>query len=279
MPRWSVLSSATAASNRPSSSDPLRRIAVTVAALVALALAAPLATAEVVQEGGLRVSFGAGVSPHGLPRGKAAPISVELSGAISTADGSEPPQLSTISVAINRTAKLDYAGLPTCNYHQIQPASTAEAIESCSDSVVGRGDFKAAVALPEQSPFPSQGQIVAFNGLLHGQHVIFAHIYGTTPLPQSSVIVFRIGRASGNYRLQLTAQLPLVAAEWGHVSGVRLTLGREFTYRGRQKSFLSASCPAPKGFTVATAPFARVGFGFADGRLLQSTLVRSCAVK
>jgi hypothetical protein len=97
-------------------------------------------------------------------------------------------------------------------------------------------------------------------------------------LPQSAVIIFRLGHQAGTYGLTMTAALPQVAAEWGHVSAVELTLSRIFRYRGRERSFLSADCPAPPGFTVATAPFARVGFAFDDGLVLQSTMVRSCSV-
>jgi hypothetical protein len=259
----------------------LRRIAVLVGVLLPIALLTAICApgpvdGEVVQLDGLRVVFDGKVAPKALPRVGSAPVSVELSGAISTVDGSAPPQLQTIQMAISRDASLDYAGLPTCNYHQIQPASTVEAIESCPDSVVGEGSFSAAVALPDQSPFPSQGKIIAFNGLLHGRHVIFAHIYGTKPLPQSSVIVFSFGRATGTYRILLSAELPQVAAEWGHVSGIQLTLGRTFTYKGRKHGFLSAGCPAPAGFNTATSSLVRANFDFDDGRTLESTLVGTC---
>jgi hypothetical protein len=243
-------------------SKALRRAAALVAAL--LLSTAALAAAEVTQVGNLRVSFGGGIFPHALPRHGVAPVEVTLSGDIKTTDGLAPPQLRTISLAINRNGKLDYRGLPVCRYHQIQPASTKEAIEACPDSVVGRGDFKANVVLPEQSPFPSSGRVIAFNGILHGRHDVFAHIYGTDPLPQSRV---------------LSADLPKVAAEWGYVSGVSLSLKRTFRYRGRTHSFLSAGCPAPEGFPGATFSFARATFGFEDGRILTSTLTRSCGVR
>jgi hypothetical protein len=237
-----------------------------------------MAAAEVTQEGNLRVSFEGGIFPHALPRQGVAPVQVTLSGEIKTTDGLPPPQLRTISLAINRNGKLDYRGLPACHYHQIQPASTREAIETCPDSVIGKGDFKANVVLPEQSPFPSSGRVIAFNGTLHGRHVVFAHIYGTDPLPQSRVLSFELGRASGTYRTTLTAELPRVAAEWGYVSGVSLSLKRNFRYNGKDRSFLSAGCPAPKGFPGATFSLARASFGFEDGRTLSSTLTRSCGV-
>lgn len=252
---------------------------VTVGALLAALALCAAAGAEVVQENGLRVSFKGKVAPHALPRQGTAPVAVTLGGEISTNDGSEPPQLTTITVAINRSGKLDYQGLPACRYHQIQPASTREAVEACPDSVVGRGSFRAAVALPEQSPFPSQGKIVAFNGNLHGERVLFAHIYGTVPLPQSTTVAFHYGRGSGAYGLTLNAELPQVAAEWGHVSGLELTLGHEYRYRGRERSYLSAGCAAPAGFPGAIFPFARASFGFDDGRVLAATMTRSCSVE
>jgi hypothetical protein len=255
----------------------LRSAALPAAALCLFGFTS-LASAEVVQEGNLRVSFTGGISPHALPRKAPAPVKVTFGGEIKTLDGAQPPQLRTISLAINRGGKYDHRGLPACHYHQIQPASTREAAETCSDSVVGTGTFSAHVALPEQSPFPSSGEVIAFNGIFHGRHVVFVHVYGTVPLPQSQVIVFRIGKTSGAYRTTLTGELPQVAADWGYVSGLSLTLGRNFTYRGKKRSLLSAACPAPAGL-AATFTFAKAAFGFEDGRQLGVTMTRICRAK
>jgi hypothetical protein len=255
-----------------------RSLSGSVAAALALILAvtATGASAEIAQQGTLRVSFAGGLTPHKLPRRGQVPVAVTLGGQVSTTDGSAPPQLRTISLAINRNGHLDYAGLPTCNYHQIQPASTSEAIRSCRRALVGAGEFRANVVLPEQSPFPSAGRVLAFNGLLHGRHVIFAHIYGTEPLPQSRVLAFELGRPKGGYGTTLTAELPRVAADWGYVSAVTLTLKRQFRFRGRPRSYISAGCPAPGSLALATFPLARASFGFEDGKVLSATLIRSC---
>ncbi len=256
----------------------LRALKLGLAAATFLVVVAG-AQAEVAQQGNLRVSFQGKVAPHALPRVGTAPVSVSLSGAIKTTDGTAPPQLRTVTLAINRNGRLDYQGLPRCNFHQIQPATTAEAKEACRKSLVGTGSFEAHVALPEQSPFPSKGQVLAFNGNLHGRPVIYAHIFGTEPLPQSYVLAFRIRRTKGEYATTLEAELPRVAAEWGYVSGISLTLQRSFTYKGKRRSYLSAGCPAPKGFPGATFSFAKASFGFEDGRLLSSKLQRSCGVR
>jgi hypothetical protein len=253
-------------------------LAVALIAATGLCLAAP-APAEVTQQGTLRVAFGGKIAPHRLPRQGKAPVAVTLTGEIKTTTAADPPQLRTISIAINRNGRLDYQGLPRCNFHQIQPSTTTEALASCRRSLVGTGTFKADIALPEQSPFPSNGQILAFNGNLHGRPVIYAHIYGTEPLPTSFVLPFEIHHARGRYATTLLAALPRVAADWGFVRGLSLTLERRFRYRGRSRSYLSAACPAPVGFPGASFPFARASFGFEDGRTLSVTMIRSCGVR
>ncbi len=251
-----------------------------IAGVLALTVfsSAASATAEVTQQGNLRVSFQGTLAPHQLPREGKAPVAVTLGGAIATTDGQAPPQLRTVALAINRNGRIDYRGLPRCQLHQIQPATTAEARSACGRSLVGSGSLQADVALPEQSPFPSDGQILAFNGTLAGRPVLFAHVYGTEPLPQSFTLAFRLERGQGRYGAIFVARLPRVAAAWGFVSGIALTLQRTFTYKGQRHSYLSAGCPAPKGFPGATFSFARASFGFEDGRRLSSSLVRSCGV-
>ena len=51
------------------------------------------------------------------------------------------------------------------------------------------------------------------------------------------------------------------------------------TDHGRERSYLSAACAAPDGFTIGVFPFVRVGMTFEDGRKLASTLIRTCRVK
>lgn len=257
----------------------MSRLGAGAAVLAALFLVGGVAGAEVAQNGNLRVSFEGKLSPRALPRVGRAPVSVTLGGEIRTTDGHDPPQLRRIVISLNRHGHLDYRGLPRCNFHQIQPATTVEAARACRRSLVGRGSFRAKVVLPEQSPFPSNGTILAFNGNLHGKPVIYAHIYGTTPLPTSFVLPFQIRKRGSGYGTDLVALLPQIAAEWGHVSGVSLTLGRNYRFRGARRSYLSAGCPAPAGFSTASFALAKATFSFEDGREVSSTLVRTCGVR
>ena len=67
--------------------------------------------------------------------------------------------------------------------------------------------------------------------------------------------------------------------ELGRVDhGIRLKLNRTFRYKGQTHHYLTASCPAPKGFSGATFAFAKAEFVFA-GTTVESTLNRSCRAK
>jgi hypothetical protein len=248
-----------------------------VALLVVLAVAG-LARAEVVQRDHLRVSFEGELTPHTLPRSGEAPVKVAVGGKITTTNGSNPPQLRTVSIAINRNGHLAVGGLPVCRIQQIQPASNAGALEACRDSLVGEGSFSANVLLPSQAPFPSAGKVLAFNGAFHGKPAILAHVYGTQPAPTSYTLPFQVIPTKGTFGTTLEASLPQVTSEWGYVTGLSLTLGRTFRYRGKAHSYLSGSCPAPAGFPGATFPLAQASFGF-PGHTLTSILTRSCKVR
>jgi hypothetical protein len=253
----------------------VRKAIPLLAALLCLSVAAR-ALAEVSQEGKLRVTFDGQIAPKRLPRKGAAPISVQVGGQVSTTDRSEPPQLRSIEIAINREGRLDYAGLPTCRIDDIQPATTQNALAACGESKVGTGTFSANVSIPGQTPFPSKGKTIAFYGTYKGKPTVFAHVYGTDPVPTSFTLPLTISKAKGTFPTVLFTSLPEVTGKAGFITGIELSLHRTYAYRGKRHSFLSAGCPAPKGFTRASFPMARVSFGFAGGRTLGSVLTRDC---
>ena len=150
---------------------------------------------------------------------------------------------------------------------------------ACGPSLVGEGRFSANVRFPEQSPFPSVGKVLAFNGVLRGSSVIFAHIYGTKPVPTSYVLPLEIEHGKGTFGTVMHASLPQATGEWGYVTGLDLKLGRTYSSHGHKRSFLSAGCPAPRGFPGAIFPLVKTSFAFAGGKTLTATLNRSCKAK
>lgn len=253
-----------------------RRVALLVG--VSALLGASAAGAELAQEGNLRVRFEAGVMPKKLPRGGAAPISVRIAGTVTTTDGAQPPALRRFEVAINRAGRLETDGLPVCRLEEIQPATTANALAACRDARVGEGLFEADVVIPEQSPFPSDGRLIAFNGRQGGKPVIFAHVYGTEPIPTSFTLPLKISRAKGRFGTVLSATLPGVTSDVAFVTGISLRLHRTFSHGGERRSYLSAGCPAPEGFPGVLYPLARASFSFAGMPPLRTTATRDCRV-
>lgn len=245
-------------------------------AVLALALlAATPAAAELIQEGQVRVSVSGSLEPKRLPRHGTAPIAMRIGGQISSTSPGDPPQLKSVSFAFNRAGKLDLAGLPKCRLGRIDPSTTAEALLACRPALVGEGHFSANVRFPEQSPFPSEGKVLSFNGVLRGQPVIFAHIYGTEPVPTSYVLPLAVHKGKGAFATRLDASLPQVTGKWGYVTGLDLRLGGAAA-SPRARGFLSAGCPAPKGFPGALFPLVRTSFAFVGGKTLTTTLTRSC---
>jgi hypothetical protein len=253
-----------------------RRVLVALAISTFGLAAASYAPAEVAQQGTLRVSFSGSFSPKKLPRDGRAPIAVSFGGDVSTTDGADPPGLRRIEIAINRQGRLDPTAVPTCGLDQIQPASTAYARRVCARARVGQGLFNAAVSIPEEAPYPSRGAVTAFNGIRNGRPVIYLHIYGTEPLPTSFTLPLSIGRGHGSFGTILRGALPSVDAHVGFVTGITLNLN-SVSRNGR--SYMSAGCPAPKGFTAAVFPLAKASFHFNGGPTLSRTLVRKCEAR
>ena len=235
--------------------------------------------AVVIQRGGIKVSFDGKLAPKKLPRQGSAPVRVSVAAKIAATDEEKnPPSLQRISIAINRYGHFDSAGLPICTERDIQPATTQNALKACKSSLVGVGTFSASVGLSRQSPFPAAGKMYAFNGRVDGKPAILAHVYGTKPVSTSFTFPFVIRQSKGTFGTTLVAKLPSTGKE-GFITGLSMNLGRNYSFKGKRYSYLSASCPAPKGFSKASFSLAHADFKFKGGRSIGSTLQRSCGVR
>lgn len=256
------------------------RLPVPIALATVTLLAAGAAHGELAQSGKLRLAFDGGISPRALPRDRLAPITARVEGSFGMVDGSRPPQVRSISIAINRNGRLFFGGLPVCDVAALQQTSTEAALSLCRDALVGHGRFAAKVDFPGLAPIPTQGRVLAFNGRAGGRPAILLHIYGTSPVRLTFVLPFRISRPQrGDFGTVLSARIPKIASDLGYVTEIELTIGRRYRYAGRPRSFLSASCAAPAGFPGAIFDFARGSFSFSNGQRLTTTLVRNCRVR
>jgi hypothetical protein len=249
--------------------------------LLATALCgAAVAHAELTKDENLLLSFNGRLLPHSLPRDRDAPVRVSLDGQVKTTDGSKPPQLRRISIAVNRYGRLSTEGLPTCRPSDLESTSPQLAMQRCGGALVGHGHFGAHLDFPELAPFPAEGTMLAFNGKLHGRPAIFLHIHGARPVEITVILTFEIHhRSQGKFGTVFTAKIPKIAADLGYVTDLSLDFGRTYHYQGQKRSFISARCAAPDGFPGALFSFARGTFVFAGNEKLVSTLARDCRVR
>lgn len=257
----------------------MRRFAI-AAVLLACLPAGVAAARQFVQQGTLRVAFEAKLLPQALPRERNAPVTVHLAGAIRTTDGSTPPQLREISIAMNRAGIVSAKGLPSCQAPELQQTSTEAALAACRSALVGRGHFAANVDFVGAPVFPARGTVLVFNSSTKSRPGLLLHLYGASPVRAAFVLPFRIARRSkGRFGTVFTTHIPRLASDKGYVTDIDLSIGRTYRYQGTQRSFISASCAAPAGFTSIPYELAKATFTFAGGQKLTSRLPGDCKVR
>jgi hypothetical protein len=243
-------------------------IAVVAAGLALLAAGGAAGDRGTRQEhcvGVLCVGDDGGIAPTKLPKHGSAPVTARIDGEIITRDGSHPPALQDLEADIDHTIEVDAVGLPTCKKKQLEASSSATARKVCGDALVGSGTTEVEVAFPEQKPFRATGPLLLFNGGVHGDTTtVFLHAYVDVPAPTAVIVRATVTRIhQGRYGLLLKAHVPKVAGGAGSATAFDLKIGRRYTYKGRKKSFLTASCPTGSWLTKGNLLFSdhtRVGF-------------------
>ena len=93
------------------------------------------------------------------------------------------------------------------------------------------------------------------------------------PGPTTFVVPIEIQKVhDGRYGFKTVAEIPKIAGGYGTPIYGRLTIGKEWIYKGKRLSYANASCP--DGRLQAKGQFT-----FKDGTFLQGTLLRPCKGK
>jgi hypothetical protein len=213
----------------------------------------------------LCVGDNGGISPTRLPKQGSAPVTARIEGEVKTRDGSHPAALQDLEADIDQTIEVDAVGLPTCKESQLEASSSATAKKVCGEAIVGSGTAEVEVAFPEQKPFRSTGPLLLFNGGVHGATTtVFLYAYVAVPAPTAVIVRATVTRIhKGRYGLRLKAHIPVVAGGAGSATAFEIKIGRRYAYKGRKKSFLTASCPTGSWATKGNLLFSdqtRLGF-------------------
>jgi hypothetical protein len=259
-----------------------RRLPGLAVAICAIAIAAGLFAAgaggERTQSGTLIVTLDGGLSPLALPRHEPAPVSVRLAGGLQTTDGTLLPRVKRVELDLPGQGVLDTTGLPTCPVRRLRDATTEAALAACRDALVGHGSLEAQVNIPNQDPFPVHATILAFNGTVNGRRAVIFHAFAARP-PTVVVLPFLLRLERAGLRTHLVADLPPELGPWPHFAHFEVDLFRRFSYQGRKRSYISASCPIPKSFTAGFFSFAKASFTLAEGRRVGTSITRSCRAR
>jgi hypothetical protein len=247
---------------------------VHVLAGVVLLVAAASAAAIVLHASNLVITTDGGFTPTALPKKGFAPIKLHGFGKIATEDGSAPPVLETVTIWFDKHGAVDTEGLPTCTPGKLAATTTAQARKLCPGAIVGTGFGKAVVNFPEQGPIPASSPITLFNAKpKHGNPVVLAHAHLTVPGPTTFVVPIEIQKVhDGRYGFKTVAKIPKIAGGYGVPLYARLSVGREWKYKGKTHSFANAGCPDGR-------LQAKGQFKFKDGTFLQGSIFKRCTGK
>lgn len=248
-------------------------------ALIALAcLTAATAQGERAQRGNLIVTLDGGFAPQALPRDRPAPVSVQLQAGLRTTDGTTLPRVTRVELGIPGQGLISSRGLPICSPRRIRNATAARALEACQPALIGSGRMVAQVKIPSQPAFAVYARLLAFNGKVHGQRAVIVHGIALRP-PTVVVLPFLIHLRPGKFGTVLTAHLPANLGPWPRFARFEMNFHRRYTYRGRERSYISASCPLPKRVPLGIFSFAKATFTLADGRRISKGIARTCRAR
>jgi len=233
-----------------------------------------LARPNVVQVGNLVVKDNGGIAPSALPKHKQIPVKAYLNASVSTVDNSHPPAAREVVIDVDKNIQVNARGLPTCKGGQLESRDTKGARRACGKAIVGTGSGQVEIAFPEQKPITVTSPLTMFNGgVAGGKTTIFVHAFITVPVPAAIVTTVKITPIRrGPYGIHTVSRIPAIAGGAGSVTRFRLKIDRKFAYKGKKRSYLTASCPAGRHLTKG-----RVRFD--GGTLLKFTHPLPCTPK
>jgi hypothetical protein len=246
-----------------------KKAAFLLVALIALGATAS-ALGATAQAGNVIIEIEGKLSPTKLSKTKPTPITLTVSGAIKTSDGSHVPALQTLNLEFDKHGTIYTKGLATCSPSKLQATTTAAALKACGKELVGKGLVSAEIALPEQAPFSASGPLLIFNGPPKGgKPVLVMQVYAHVPAATTFVTEGVIGKGHGPYGTATLIKIPTIVSGQGSLTSFSATIHKTWTYKGEKKSLLYATCPS--GHLVAHG-----AFNFVEGTSIAGNLDKTC---
>jgi hypothetical protein len=234
------------------------------------------------------------ITPWKLPRDHPAPAALQIGFQSHAAGEPAIPGIVRLAIDLSRNISLDGQGLPSCSLELLRSTDFSPRT-TCTRSLVGRGAVTSEIKLPGKAPVMVTGRLLAFySSNQRGEHIL-ARVVTGEPLPLAYVLPFMIVPQRGRFATRLLIRrMRLIQGicapahpycfgnpytlegVYGHIAAFDLTLQRRFRYRGKSRSFLSASCDIPPELPLFVLPWARVALNYEGGGLAQQITVEMC---
>jgi hypothetical protein len=251
-----------------------KAVLLAVGALVA-AIGVATAGAARIEAGNLIIDYDFAASPMTLPKTHDAPIEFSGYGKIHTRDGLAPPSISQAVAEFDKYGHLETRGLPKCTKARLVATTPAQARKLCPGAIVGTGFGKAVVNFPEQAPIEAGSPITFFNGpQVGGDPSVIVHAHLDVPTPTTYLVPVRIERINkGVYGFRVAADIPPIAGGYGAGTSIRFKIDRDWTFKGKELSYINARCPGSRILR------ARIEARFRDGSVLFGTVLDRCQIR
>jgi hypothetical protein len=245
-----------------------------VAALIALACGATAGANKIVA-GNLVIDFGFGSAPKALPSDHDDPIKFWGHSNIRTRDGSAPEPVSHVTVEFDKFGHLETRGLERCSTAKLVATTPSQARKLCPGAVVGTGFGKAAINFPEQAEITAGSPVTFFNGPeIDGDPSVIIHAHLDVPAPTTYLIPVQIERISkGIYGYRIEADIPPIAGGYGTPTDFRFNINRDWTYQGKELSYVNARCPRSQTLR------ARIEASFGTETVLHGSFTDPCRIR
>jgi len=251
-------------------------MAVAMTLIAAISASVALAGAPVTGSDGNSQAIDVKIGPKKLSKTVPTPATLEVTTKVTNSirPGGVPVPATRVVVDFAKTAKLFTKGLPTCTAGKLQNVSTEIAEQNCKSAIIGKG--KAAALLPVGAQiFPIAPVVTAFNGVPKGgKPTVLLHTYASTPIQTTLVL----NGVVSNYNKEgfgprLDVEVPLIAGGAGALTDFNVKIDKKWKYKGKDVSFISATCPNNKKLK------ARGAFTFKDNEVITALSSQSCQQK
>jgi hypothetical protein len=220
-------------------------------------------------------SIAVNLTPQKRSATKPAPVTLDVTTATGNATTANHVPIPAVEAIVDFPKGLSVfaKGYPTCNAGLLQSTSTEVALEACKKAKIGGGTGTADLVVGSKV-FPVETTITAFNGVPQGgKPVILLHTYSQSPVQTTLVLVGVVSSYNKQgFGARLDVSIPLIAGGQGAITGFHVKVFKKFTYKGKQRSYISATCPTKSWKS-------RGQFVFRDGESLTPQVKGKCTPK